>query len=104
MKPVGTHNYFIYITTNLNKTVLYTGVTNDLAGRIQQHKDDVKSGKKTFAARYNCTHLVYYEHFDFVEDAIDREKQIKGWKRYKKENLINSFNPTWRFLEEYLEI
>lgn len=79
-------------------------MTNDLRNRIREHKDDVKSGKKTFAAKYNCTHLVYFEHFDCVQDAIDREKEIKGWKRYKKENLINSFNPKWRFLEDELEI
>lgn len=84
MKPISTHNYFIYITTNLNKTVLYTGVTNDLLSRIHQHKDDVKQNNKSFAAKFNCTHLIYYEHFDYIQDAIDREKQIKGWKRFKK--------------------
>lgn len=84
MKPISTHNYFIYITTNLNKTVLNTGVTNDLLSRIHQHKDDVKQNNKSFAAKFNCTHLIYYEHFDYIQDAIDREKQIKGWKRFKK--------------------
>ena len=88
MKPIGTHNYCVYITTNLNKTVLYAGVTNDLARRIIEHKEDVKQNNKTFAAKFNCTHLIYYEHFDYIQDAIDREKQIKGWKRFKKENLI----------------
>lgn len=80
MIPIGTHNYFIYITTNLNKTILYTGVTNDLLSRIHQHKDDVKQNNKSIAAKFNCTHLIYYEHFDYIQDAIDREKQIKGWK------------------------
>ncbi len=103
MKPIGIHNYFVYITTNLNKTVLYTGVTNDLPYRIYQHKEDVKENRKTFAAKFNCTHLVYYEHFDYIQDAIDREKEIKGWRRSKKDTLINSFNPEWRFLEDELE-
>jgi putative endonuclease len=96
------HNYFVYITTNLNKTSLYTGVTNDLERRLWEHREDVKHGGKSFAARFNCTHLVYYEHFDYIQDAIDREKQIKGWKRFKKDNLINSFNPGWEFLENDL--
>ena len=103
MKPIGTHNYFVYITTNINKTVLYTGVTNDLVYRIQQHKEDVKENNKTFASKFNCTHLVYFEHFDYIEDAIDREKEIKGWRRSKKDTLINSFNPEWKFLENELE-
>jgi len=103
MKPIGTHNYFVYITTNLNKTTLYVGVTNNLRRRIWEHKEGVKSNNGSFTAKYNCTHLIYYEHFEYVQDAIDREKQIKGWKRFKKENLIHSFNPEWRFLEDELE-
>ncbi|MCB2207981.1 MAG: GIY-YIG nuclease family protein [Bacteroidetes bacterium] len=103
MKPIGTHNYFVYITTNLNKTTLYTGVTNDLRRRIWEHKEGVKTNNKSFTAKYNCTHLIYYERFEFAQDAIDREKQIKGWNRLKKDELIKSFNPVWRFLEDELE-
>ena len=102
MNTIGSHNYFVYITTNLNKTVLYTGVTNDLERRIWEHKEGVKRREKSFTARYNCTHLIYYEHFDYIQDAIDREKEIKGWKRFKKEALINSINQEWKFLEDDL--
>ena len=100
MKPIGTHNYFVYITTNKSKRVLYTGVTNDLTNRLVEHKEESKHGKKSYTGRYNAYFLIYYEHFDFIEDAIDREKQIKGWTRKRKEELIKSFNPEWRFLNE----
>jgi len=103
LKPIGTHNYFVYIITNRNKTVLYIGVTNDLAGRIEEHKEDSFKGKRTYAGKYNCYYLLYYEHFDFIEDAIDREKEIKGWLRKKKENLINTLNPDWEFLNDKIE-
>ncbi len=59
MKPIGTHNYFVYITTNKNKTVLYTGVTNDLPYRLEQHEEEAKAGKRSFAGRYNCYYLIY---------------------------------------------
>ena len=100
MKPIGTHNYFVYITTNKNKTVLYTGVTNDLRSRIWEHEEDTRTGKRTFAGKYNCYNLIFFERYDYIEHAIDREKQIKGWKRIKKENLINNFNPEWKFLNK----
>ena len=103
MKPIGTHNYFVYITTNKNKTTLYTGVTNHLPHRLWQHKESAKKTKMTYAGKYNCYNLIYYEHFDYIQDAIDREKEIKGWTRKKKEALINSFNPNWRFLNNELE-
>lgn len=89
------HNYFIYIITNKNRTVLYIGVTNDLQRRIYEHEKESIPG---FAKKYNCHYLIYYEHFQSVEDAIDREKQIKKWRREKKENLIKEFNPDWEFL------
>mgnify|MGYP002640501047 FL=1 len=104
MKPIGTHNYFVYITTNSNRTVLYTGVTNNLPYRLWQHKDDAKHSKDTFAGKYNCYNLVYYEHFDYIDHAIDREKEIKGWTRKKKELLINSFNSEWQFLNDEIEV
>ncbi len=89
------HNYFIYIITNKNKTVLYLGVTNDLQRRIYEHEHGLITG---FSKKYNCHFLVYYEHFQDINEAINREKEIKKWRREKKENLINRFNPDWRFL------
>jgi putative endonuclease len=103
MKPIGTHNYFVYITTNKNRTVLYTGVTNNLPYRLEQHEEDAKTIKKSFAGKYNCYHLIYYEHFNYIQHAIDREKEIKGWVRRKKEKLINKFNPEWKFLNDAIE-
>lgn len=103
MKPIGTHNYFTYITTNKNKTVLYTGVTNDLKYRMWQHEEDSKSGKKSFAGKYNCYHLIYFERFQYIQHVIEREKEIKGWIRKKKEKLINNLNPEWKFLNDEID-
>jgi putative endonuclease len=89
------HNYFVYIVTNKNKTVLYIGVTNDLQRRIYEHENELLLG---FTQKYNCHFLVYYEHFQNIEDAITREKELKKWRREKKENLIIESNPEWRFL------
>ena len=91
------HQYFVYIVTNKNKTTLYTGVTNDLYTRLQYHL--AESGKKkTFAGRYQCVYLIYWELHNDINYAIEREKQIKGWTRAKKEALIASTNPNWVFL------
>jgi len=98
MKPIGTHNYFVYILTNKNKTVLYIGVTNDIIKRLYEHKNSLN--KKSFTKRYNVFYLIYFERFENINDAIDREKEIKGWKRKKKEDLINSINPEWKFLND----
>ena len=103
MKPIGTHNYFVYIITNKNKTVLYTGVTNNLSLRLYQHEQESKSPKKTFAGKYNCHYLLHYEHYEYIEHAIAREKEIKGWSRKKKHVLINSSNPEWKFLNAEVE-
>ena len=89
------HNYFIYIVTNKNKTVLYIRVTNDLQRRAYEHENRLIPG---FSKKYNCHFLIYYEHFQDINDAIEREKEIKKWRREKKEKLINEFNPDWRFL------
>ena len=86
--------YYVYIITNRSKT-LYTGVTNNLERRMWEHKHGTGS---TFASRYKIDRLVYYESFDDVRCAIDREKQIKGLLRIKKIALIVSRNPTWRDL------
>lgn len=93
------HNYFIYITTNPARTVLYIGVTNDLATRLLQHFEE-RGREKTFAGRYFCFNLIYYERFTYIQHAINREKEIKKWRREKKEALINSFNPNWKFLND----
>ena len=98
------HLYAVYIVTNPKRTVLYTGVTNDLTRRLSEHLADVNGPKKTFAGRYFCYYLLYYEWYQYSQEAILREKEIKGWTRAKKESLINSFSPEWLFLnapEEY---
>ncbi|WP_350290105.1 GIY-YIG nuclease family protein [uncultured Croceitalea sp.] len=91
-------NYFVYIVTNENKTTLYIGVTNDIQRRLSQHYFDSQNARKSFAGKYNCYHLVYYEGFESIESAILREKELKKWRREKKDNLISSFNPEWEFL------
>ena len=89
--------YYVYTLTNYQKTVLYTGVTNNLEQRIIEHYLG-KGNVKTFTGKYNCFYLVYYEYTQYVNNAILREKEIKGWSRKKKEELIGSFNPSWKFL------
>jgi putative endonuclease len=91
------HQYFVYITTNPGKTTLYTGVTNDLAQRITEHYLD-KGSTKTFAGKYYCYLLIYWEKYQYVHDAIAREKEIKGWSRKKKFDLIKSMNPAFNTL------
>jgi putative endonuclease len=103
MKPIVTHNYFVYITTNRNKTVLYTGVTNDLTNRLHEHQEDANGREKHFTGKYNAYFLVYWERFQYIEHAIEREKEIKGWLRSKKEKLISEFNPEWRFLNDEVD-
>ena len=83
--------------------MLYIGVTNDMDRRLEEHKEESFKGKRTYAGKYNCYYLLHYEHFDFVEDAIAREKEIKGWVRKKKNELINSLNPEWTFLNDDIE-
>ncbi|MFH1207467.1 MAG: GIY-YIG nuclease family protein [Patescibacteria group bacterium] len=90
-------SYCVYIMTNKAHTTLYTGVSGGLEGRVLQHKQKQVGG---FTKKYNITKLVYYEEFQYIEDAIAREKQIKGGSRQKKINLINSINPEWNDLSE----
>lgn len=93
--------YYTYITTNSSKSTLYVGVTNDIPSRILEH--GLNAGNpETFAGKYHCFNLLYYEESKYVNDAITREKEIKKWRREKKEKLINSVNPEWRFLNEEL--
>ena len=91
---------YIYIITNNNHTVLYTGVTSNLTKRIKEHQD--KRFQGSFSARYNVNKIVYYEAFQMIGDAISREKQIKAGSRAKKIALINSINAEWNDL--YKEI
>jgi len=103
MKPIGTHNYLVYIVTNRSKRVLYIGMTNNLAKRLSEHEYNSRGPKSSFAGRYNAYHLIYWEHFQFVKDAYAREKELKGWRREKKERLISSFNPNWDFLNDTID-
>jgi len=90
------NHYFVYIITNPGKTVLYTGVCNDIARRMYEHYEN-RGNKKTFAGRYFCYNLLFYELFNDIQYAIEREKEIKGWTRKKKEDLIAILNPDWLF-------
>lgn len=85
----------IYILTNKKDGTLYTGVTSNLSKRIFEHKNEITKG---FTSKYNCKTLVYFETFDDMENAILREKQIKGGSRKKKITLIESKNSEWRDL------
>ena len=88
---------YVYLITNKNNTVIYTGVTSNLQKRIHQHKTKFYKG---FTARYNCNKLVYFEVFDDIKQAILREKQLKAGSRAKKEQLIALKNPSWEDLFE----
>lgn len=90
-------SYYTYITTNPGRKVLYTGMTNDLAQRIIEHYLN-RGNKKTFAGKYYCYFLIYFEEYQWVQDAQAREKEIKGWARAKKLDLIKQYNPKLKFL------
>jgi putative endonuclease len=83
----------VYIVTNNTRSVLYIGITSELIVRIWQHRTAGIPG--SFSERYHCAHLVYFEHYREVRDAIAREKQLKGWRRQKKNTLIATLNPQW---------
>ena len=90
----------VYITTNKQHAVFYTGVTSDLIGRIWDHKN--KTYPKSFTAKYNCDKLVYYYFYSHIEEAISAEKLIKGGNRQSKIDLIVSINPNWKDLYDDL--
>ena len=92
--------YYVYILTNEKGNVLYTGVTNDLIKRVFEHKHHFDQG--SFTARYNVEKLVYFEMTSDVKAAIEREKQIKGWNRKRKNQLVESMNPELKDLYEGL--
>jgi len=88
-------HYYIYILTNKNNNVLYTGVTNDLLRRMYEHRSKLIEG---FTKKYNVNKLVYFEEFRDINEAIAAEKKIKGWLRNKKITLVDSKNPEWKDL------
>ncbi len=90
------HIYYVYILTNYTKTVLYTGVTNDIGRRLREHRDGTFDG---FSSKYRTHYLVHLETFNWIQDAIEREKFIKGKKRDWKEALIEKHNPKWLFID-----
>ncbi|QQR80336.1 MAG: GIY-YIG nuclease family protein [Deltaproteobacteria bacterium] len=89
--------YFVYMMTNENNTVLYTGMTNDLERRVMEHKNEVGGD---FSSKYKTTKLVYYDTTNQVEEAIMREKKIKKGSRKKKVELIKLSNPGWKDLSQ----
>ena len=97
--PKNQNEFFVYIVTGPGKNVIYTGVTNDLGQRLREHWLN-RGNNQTFAGKYYCYNLVYYELFKYINDAIAREKEIKGWRREKKVALINKDNPEWLFLNK----
>jgi putative endonuclease len=94
---MGKKQYCVYIMTNSRHTVLYTGVTNDLLRRVEEHKNGTGS---SFTKKYNVNKLVFYESGDDINLAVAREKQLKAGSRKKKIELINSINPEWKDLSE----
>jgi len=95
MRPGQKH--FVYITTNRYKNVLYIGVTNNLTRRVIEHENGWDMG---FSKKYNCNYLIYYEEYRSINNAIKREKELKGWRRSKKDDLIKSINPQLNFLNK----
>ncbi len=89
------HNYSVYIMTNSRHGVIYIGVTGGLDDRVARHKLGIGS---VFTKKYNCNLLVYFEDFQYINDAIKREKQLKNWRRSWKINLIEKDNPEWNDL------
>jgi putative endonuclease len=94
---VFTNNYFVYLLTNWNKRVIYVGMTNDLCRRIYEHKNKLITG---FTSKYNLCKLIYFEQTNDVNAAIAREKEIKNWRREKKDRLVEKTNPEWNDLSE----
>ncbi len=90
-----TVTYYVYLLTNWNNKVMYLGVTNNLERRLYEHKNKLASG---FTEKYNVNKLVYFEETQDVTAAIAREKEIKKWRREKKNQLVNRMNPNWKDL------
>ena len=93
------YDFWIYIVTNRNHSVLYIGVTNSLMRRAWEHTEEMGA---SFPAMYRCSKLIYYEHYTDIDDAIAREKQLKRWSRAKKIALIERLNPSWLDLRDHV--
>jgi putative endonuclease len=91
------HAYYVYILTNIKRNAMYAGVTNDLERRIADHCDG-RGG--SFTRKYRLNTLVHVEEFQYIDEAIAREKEIKGWRRSKKDALVQATNPTWADLAD----
>jgi len=90
-------HYWVYMMQSASRRALYVGTTSKLTNRVFQHKTHGRGG---FTAKYNAERLVWFEQFSDMRSAIEREKQIKGWRREKKELLVQAQNPQWRDLSE----
>ena len=88
------YTFYMYIITNPAKSALYIGFTENLERRLSEHIEN-KGSNDSFAGKYHCTNLIYFEVYQYVSEAIAREKQLKRWSRKKKEWLINQSNPKW---------
>jgi len=99
---MNNYNFYTYILTNYNRKVLYTGVTSVLEGRLYEHYFGLNNTdqKISFTTKYKCFYLVWYERHQYIQHAIEREKEIKGWVREKKIKLIEEENPNWEFLNQ----
>ena len=93
--------HYVYILANWNNKVIYTGVTNNLERRMYEHKNKLADG---FTKKYNVNKLVYFDNATDVKSSIEREKQIKGWTRQKKNELIEKANPKWDDLSKGWDI
>ncbi len=91
------HQYYVYMLTNKGNTVIYTGVTNDIKNRTLEHKQGIYKG---FTKKYECNKLIYYEEYQWIQDAIAREKQLKAGSRQTKIDLINQSNSEWNDLSD----
>ncbi|MCK4540226.1 GIY-YIG nuclease family protein [Candidatus Parcubacteria bacterium] len=94
------YNFYVYIMASTSGTI-YIGMTNNLERRVIEHKKGVING---FSKKYSCNKLIYYEHYQYVYDAISREKEIKKWRREKKQKLVAKLNPHWNDLSKELFI
>ena len=90
-------SYYVYLLTNWNNQVMYVGITNNLERRIYEHKEKIVKG---FTQKYNVNKLVYYEQTSDVVEALNREKEIKKWRRDKKNRLVFDSNPLWQDLSK----
>ena len=93
------YEFWVYIVSNPKRTAIYIGVTNNLARRLKQHFEN-RGNQDSYAGRYFCYDLVYYEKFKYIDKAIAREKQLKKWNRKKKDRLIEKDNPKWLSLNK----